>query len=106
MKTIITDPDAQAELEKAAEWYEQRREGLGAEFLDGIAEAIVTIQRMPKVFPLFQNTTIRKYVMHRFPYLIFYEELPNQIWIYAFAHSKRKPGYWLSRTDKEEPLDE
>jgi hypothetical protein len=32
MKTIFTDPEAQAELEAAADWYEQQKDGLGGEF--------------------------------------------------------------------------
>jgi hypothetical protein len=58
MKTIITDPEAQAELEAAAQWYEERKEGLGAEFLDGVAEATAAIQKYPKAFPLFRDTGI------------------------------------------------
>ena len=60
MKTILTDPEAQAELEAAADWYEQQKVGLGAEFLDGIEKAMVAVQKHPKAFPLFQNTSIRK----------------------------------------------
>lgn len=38
-----------------------------------------------------------QFVMRRFPYVIFYEEFHATISIYAIAHAKRKPGYWLGR---------
>jgi hypothetical protein len=47
MKTIIVDPEAQAELVAAAQWYEERKEGLGNDFLDFIAEAVAAIQKFP-----------------------------------------------------------
>ena len=106
MKAIITDPEAQAELEAAADWYEMQKDGLGGEFLDGVEQTIIAIRRCPKAFPLFRNTSIRKHVMQRFPYLIFYEEFDAHLWIYAFAHSKRRPGYWLKRVEEKKTDDE
>jgi hypothetical protein len=50
MKTILTDSEAQAELEAAAGWYEQQKDGLGGEFLDGVEQAIVAIRRCPRAF--------------------------------------------------------
>jgi toxin ParE1/3/4 len=44
--------------------------------------------------------------MQRFPYIIFYEELDAHLWIYAFAHSKRRPGYWLKRVEEKKTDDE
>jgi hypothetical protein len=35
--------------------------------------------------------------MERFPFAIYYADLPLAIWILAFAHTSRKPGYWLRR---------
>ncbi len=105
MKRILTDPEAATELRAAAEWYEQQRAGLGAEFLASIDEAIATIQRCPTVFPFFKDTSIRKYPLQRFPYLVFYEEVESNIWIYAFAHMKRRPGYWLDRVQGDKPSE-
>jgi len=36
--------------------------------------------------------------MIKFPYSIIYTIEPDHIRILAVAHSKRKPEYWLSRT--------
>ena len=97
MKTTILDPQVDAELDDAAAWYDEQKEGLGAEFLDAISAAVDTVRRLPRAFPIFKNTSIRKFVLRRFPYVIFYEEFQLHISIYAVAHAKRKPGYWLGR---------
>jgi hypothetical protein len=38
-----------------------------------------------------------RYVVQRFPFLIFYAEFGEFIWIVAIAHAKRKPNYWSMR---------
>ena len=38
--------------------------------------------------------------MARFPFTIRYLELQDCIWIVAFAHTSRKPGYWKARLRK------
>ncbi len=39
MKAVRVDPDAEEEIAAAIEWYDRKRPGLGAEFLDEIAIA-------------------------------------------------------------------
>jgi hypothetical protein len=34
---------------------------------------------------------------YRFPFIIHYVDLPDSVWIVAFAHTSRKPGYWQKR---------
>jgi plasmid stabilization system protein ParE len=37
--------------------------------------------------------------LQRFPYLFYYEiRDPQPVLIYAVAHARRRPGYWLRRT--------
>ena len=43
-----TEPEASLELEEAAQWYEQRRSGLGIEFLEEIDRALEFIARFPE----------------------------------------------------------
>jgi hypothetical protein len=38
---------------------------------------------------------------HRFPYLLYYEVIsPNLARVYAVAHKRRRPGYWLRRVHR------
>jgi toxin ParE1/3/4 len=37
------------------------------------------------------------YRMERFQFIIHYLDMPDRIWIVAFAHTSRKPNYWKRR---------
>ena len=99
-----SEPEASAELDEAALWYEHRRSGLGIEFLEAVDNALGFIARFPKGgapvpgVPL--NLQVRRVPVQRFPFHVIYLELPDTIRILAFAHDRRSPGYWQSRLAK------
>jgi len=99
-----TEPEASAELDEAALWYEKRRSGLGIEFLEAIDSALEFIVRFPQAgtvvpgVPL--DLPIRRVPVRRFPFHVIYLELSDAIRILAFAHDRRSPAYWHSRTLK------
>ena len=39
----------------------------------------------------------RRLVMPRFPYLIVYRQIADQIMVVAVPHSAREPNFWLKR---------
>jgi toxin ParE1/3/4 len=91
-------PEAQAELDAAIAYYEERRSGLGLDLQAEVQAAVDLIQRNPQLCPLHKDTAYRKRVLNRFPYTVFYLDREDSTWIMAVAHQKRKPGYWASRT--------
>lgn len=101
MKPIIIHSDAKAELDEAVAYYENCRAGLGQDLLSEVEQAIGRIQRNPKQHSVYKDTDFRKCVINRFPFLIFYMELEDSVWIAAVAHSKRRPDYWRNRTVEE-----
>ena len=96
MKQIIIDSEAESELAGSVAFYERRRDGLGLEFEMAARAAVQTIQGTPDLHPL-QHDGTRRLVMERFPFVIHYVDLPKTIWVLAFAHTSRKPGYWRRR---------
>ncbi len=97
MKPSIFHDDAQAEFDAAIGYYEEREIGLGLRFHAAIERAIQIIERHPRIGSPYKTTQLRRYVVAKFPYLIFYLELGDVVWIVAIAHSKRKPNYWKER---------
>jgi toxin ParE1/3/4 len=101
MIRIRTEPDASAELAQAANWYERQREGLGIEFLESIDAALELIARFPHagsaVPDVPEELRVRRVPVQRFPFHVIYLELADVIRVLAFAHDRRKPGYWHSR---------
>jgi toxin ParE1/3/4 len=95
------DPAAEEETQEAAEWYEDRRLGLGLEFLAAVDAGVQRIRHDPLAFPLLETLpeehNVRRFVLARFPYAIIYELLSNEIRILAIAHTRRRPGYGKKR---------
>jgi toxin ParE1/3/4 len=97
VKPVTFHREAEAELRAAIGYYEEQREGLGEEFREEVERAVDRIARMPQGFSPYGEEGLRKYVLRRFPYSIFYLELEESIWIAAVAHQRRRPGYWANR---------
>jgi toxin ParE1/3/4 len=93
--------EAEEEARAAAQWYEQRREGLGQRFLEVLVDAFGDLELHPRRYPrlagLGGRREVRRFLLSRFPYSIVYEVRPAEITVLAVAHVKRRPGYWRNR---------
>ena len=87
---------AAAEMERSATWYERREEGLGARFDAAVREAEAFICRNPQLGTPHHRGT-RKWRVAGFPHAVIYREESDRIIIFAVAHAKRRPGYWVRR---------
>jgi plasmid stabilization system protein ParE len=94
--TIFLHPEAEAEFREAIYWYEHQRRGLGSEFILCIDEAVERIRRSPDTYPKVHKS-IRRIVVRRFPFAVFYEVVGIQIRVLAIYHSRRDPSRWRSR---------
>jgi toxin ParE1/3/4 len=92
-------PDALADIEEAAEWYEKRRLGLGIDFTRSILAAIKSLQANPLIHPLRHSLrNVRWFTSHRFPYRVVYQTQDERITVLAVLHSARADGHWKRRT--------
>ena len=93
-----TAKPASAELRAAVQWYERQRGGLGAEFLAAVVSSLESIRSYPDAgAPTPDNPSIRRAPVARFPYHIIYRRKAEELVILAFAHTKRRPGFWKHR---------
>ena len=91
-------PEAIAEILQAAEWYEDRRIGLGEEFLSAAEQAMDAVAAAPLASAAWPGSVRhRRRVMKKFPYILVYEVRSDTLEIVAVAHTKREPGYWVER---------
>jgi len=97
VKPVIIHSQARVELDEAIAFYERQRVGLGLDLQRAVERAIGRIQQHPQLGAPYKATEFRYYVLRRFPYIIFYAELEEAIWIVAVAHGKRRPDYWRRR---------
>ena len=93
-------PEAEEEMNEAARFYERRKKGLGVEFLSEVERTIASILAHPQSGQTI-SPSIRRRIVHRFPFGVLYAVHSDKIVIVAVAHLKRRPGYWKDRTGKD-----
>jgi plasmid stabilization system protein ParE len=93
---LIIREEAEADLADAKKWYEQQRAGLGDEFILCVDAAFERIRRMPEVH-LILHKGVRRGLVRRFPYGIFYRVEEDYISVLAVMHNRRDPQRWQSR---------
>jgi len=87
---------AEAELQDAAAWYDERSPGLGLRFIVTVRKKSEEILEAPQRWPIAAGA--RRVLMGRFPYALVYREVSDgEIEIVAVAHLKRRSGYWTGR---------
>jgi plasmid stabilization system protein ParE len=94
--TAVFRPAAAADVEEAFHWYEERRPGLGEEFLFEVRRLVQLISAHPQRFPILHRQT-RRTLLRRFPYGVFYRVSGDRMLIIACFHAKRSPFIWKSR---------
>lgn len=51
----------------------------------------------PGVFPFHKGSSLRRCLLPRFPYAVFFIERAQNLWVISVAHTSRKPDYWNGR---------
>lgn len=100
---LLVEAEADRELEEAVQRYEEKRSGLGQRFLDGVTFTIDRIRRFPlagaTVPYVSSDLSVRRAPVKGFPYHVVYLHTSESIRVLAFAHYRRRPGYWLGRAN-------
>ena len=97
MKPLIFHSDAKVEFDSAISWYEHRQNGLGLEFHDDVDIVLERLREIVEIGTPYKSTEYRFIRTKRFPYLVYYLQLQDAIWIAAIAHYRRRPDYWRRR---------
>ena len=92
---ILFGEEAESEFESAKEWYEVEAR-YGAEFKKAVDEAIDLIAESPfRYSEVYRG--VRRLIVKRFPYGVFYRVHLHHIKIIAIFHLHRDPRIWKSR---------
>ena len=89
-------PFAELEIKHAKEWYNGKSNNLGNEFFTEVEKTISQLLNIPKQFSTIKKN-IRKAVVKRFPFCIFYIAGANTVDLYAVFHNSRNPQVWEKR---------
>ena len=85
------------DLSEAANWYEERRSGLGARFLEAVEQTMAWIEENPELFRVIYQDLRRALLPRPFPYQIFFQVHGEYVDIYAVLHAARDPESWKRR---------
>ena len=95
-KQIVIRSEAELDIKDAYEWYECQRKGLGEGFLLCIEQALSRISRNPEIYSLVYKD-VRRVLIHRFPFSVFFIESEENISVLAVLHARRNPKAWKGR---------
>ncbi len=98
MKYSLTiSREAESDLAEAFAWYEERRPGLGSEFLEAVEVCLSSIENHPFGHARVHRR-IRRALLRRFPFGVFYIVEHDRIEILACFHFRRDPGQLRTRS--------
>lgn len=91
-------PKAKLDLSEISSWYEDIQSGLGKRFLKNVILEMKIVKSNPISFQIRYDNT-RVVLINKFPYLIHYEVIDNEILIKAVIHTSRDSKNWKNKTD-------
>ena len=81
------------EIGEAHDWYEERSPGLGSEFQLAFELQLKRVEQVPLMFPELLPG-IRRTLLPRFPYGVFYAVRLDLVHVLAVIHNARDPNRW------------
>jgi len=93
---IVFRRAAKSEFEHAALWYDEKRPGLGEEFIREIDEALAKAAAAPQRHPVVFHD-IRRAVARRFPFTVYFRVRSDALVVLAVFHGRRDPSIWQRR---------
>ena len=90
-------PSTAADLNRAIDFYDRQRPGLGAECRVEVYEAIDKIRESPQRYRIVEGD-VRRCIVRRFPFSILYRFIGNDlIRILVIRHHRQRPGFGQTR---------
>jgi plasmid stabilization system protein ParE len=96
-RRFILRPRAERDIQSVFDWYESQQPTLGDEFKASLRERLLTIREFPESAPIIHRD-VRRAVVSRFPYLIFFVVQPTRVAVLAILHQSRDPNVWPRET--------
>jgi toxin ParE1/3/4 len=88
--------EALAEYIAAGQYYNGQIPGLGDAFLNEVEVGVGKILAAPSTWRLIEYD-VRRFLVSRFPYGIYYTIEADMVVIWAIKHLHRDPDYWQER---------
>lgn len=91
-------PPAKQDIRKAANWYNNKEQGLGRQFISAIREKVHFIKKHPDSAPI-RYANVRTSIIDSFPFMIHYrvETEHQRVVISAVFHTSLSSDRWDER---------
>ncbi len=93
---IVLRSEAEAEFDEAFDWYDGRGTGLGRAFAAAVQSVFNSISTQPLMHAVVL-ADIRKAVVRRYPYCVYYRPHQDRIEVLSVFHTSRDPSIWQGR---------
>ncbi len=93
---VVLRDEAQAEFDAAFDYYEAQQPGLGVDFVARVQHVFDRIAANPAMYAVV-FADIRKAVVVRFPYCVYYRADASRVEVIAVFHTSRDPSIWQGR---------
>src|SRR3954471_23396176 len=94
-------PEADADLEAAAEYYDAQTPGTGRRFIRTVSDVLARLVDQPSVYgtvePPVRGREVREVPLNPFDYRLVYEVRHDELLVLEVAHNRRRPGFWRGR---------
>jgi plasmid stabilization system protein ParE len=100
LKPLIILEPAEAEYREAVAWYRDRDSRVADRFVAEVRHTLELIEMFPLIggrVPGVDESDVRRMPVHTFPYHVVFVDLPDRLEVVAFAHYRRRPGYFMNR---------
>jgi hypothetical protein len=99
--TLILLDEAIAEAKRDSEWYDDKRQGLGDEFLEDLERTLARLVASPLSFPRYEarriRAEVRRILCERFSHAVIFQLAHDAIYVLSICHTSRRPAYWRKR---------
>ena len=95
MTPIVLRPQAIEDLRSAKRYYDDQRPGLGNELRDALDIVFERLRAFPRgAAPVAGLPGVRRALVRRFPYAVFYVRTDTAIVVLRVLHNARDPDEW------------
>lgn len=101
MKRIEMNEAAEREFVDILAYHDKTWHWLGRNLFREFQELFRAIQASPERFQPYRKG-FRFAMLPQSPFVVYFEELNDRIWISSVNHGRRKPGYWMRRKPPEQ----
>ena len=100
MKPLEIVEPAELEYREAVAWYRDRDPRVADCFVAETRRTLELIETFPQIggrVPGIDDDEVRQMPIRTFPYHVLFVNLSDRLEVVAFAHNRRRPGYFLNR---------